>query len=173
MLFKCLGSMLIFIAAAGLGWRWNCERERTVVELLQLEQAVAMLKSGITYEGVCLPELIKGISDSMDGEVSRLFFRFYMQLEKKNGTSLTDIWKGECRNFGNRMQLPVLVTEALAKPGDSLGKGDRQLQVHALEQAGMTVADYRRGRMEKREGEKKTCYALSMAGAAMMVLLLV
>lgn len=170
-MLKLIGAVFVLLGSAwcGIGAVGRL-RERTRT-LERLRGAFCCLEEELAFRLTPLPALLERLSQREDGRVSRFFRETLEGLCADPEGGLRQSWRRAMVR-----QLPMLQEEerqVLLEVGETLGRYDVQAQRQVLRQAMDRLEDCRRraGQEEHRLG--RVYAALSLAGGAAVILVLV
>lgn len=170
-MLKLAGAFCVLLGAAwwGLGAvRQLRERTRT---LERLRGALSYLEEELAFRLTALPVLLERLSQREDGRASRFFEEVLEGLRLDPEGGVRQSWRRAMVR-----QLPMLTEEerqTLLEVGETLGRYDAQAQRQVLKQAEERLEDCRRRSAQEERRLGRVYAALSLAGGAALILVLI
>ncbi len=170
-MLKLLGTLCVMMGALWYGSGAVGELRRRALALEELHSGLVWLEEELTFRMAPLPGLLEQLGQSRRGETG-LFFKEVTQLLTKDPESgLYPCWRQAMVR-----QLSLLHPEerqVLLELGQTLGRYDAQTQRQALAQGARRLAALRDKAGEEVRRLGKVYAALSLAGGAAVILVLV
>ncbi|MBE3588584.1 MAG: stage III sporulation protein AB [Thermoanaerobacteraceae bacterium] len=143
-MFKLLGSLLIILAAGGMGITISGNYARRPRDLRSLQAALQMLETEITYTATPLPEALGQVALRAGGRVAPLFSRAREELLSLSGCTAQEAWETSLKEFYPGTALKPADLAILRRLGAALGISNIQDQSKhlrlAMEQLGLEMA---------------------------------
>lgn len=170
-MLKLMGAVCVLVGAAwwGLGAVGQL-RERTRT-LERLRSALSYLEEELAFRLTPLPVLLERLSRRDKDRVSLFFEETLVFLRADPESGLRQSWRRAMVR-----QLPILQEEerqVLLEVGETLGRYDAQAQRQVLRQGTERLEEYRRRAAEEERRLGRVYGALSLAGGAALILVLV
>lgn len=133
MLIKIVGALLI-LGATSLGGIIAADKIRNQYEQMQyLQKIIYRLRSEILYARSYLGEAFRQIGLSSEEPYKGWLFALSEQMERRNGSTFTNIWEGKTREYLADSGLPNRTLDHLIRLGGQLGIADVGMQVKILD----------------------------------------
>ena len=131
---KVLGSLLVFLAAAGLGTAKSMEYRGRIRTLAEMRRLFLLLDGEIRSSRTPVPDAFLHMSSRMQEEYQAFLLELSEELNRMGGEQFRELW---CRVLaqhfgGGRMDLKKEDLELLASFGDVFGYLDTQMQLDAI-----------------------------------------
>lgn len=170
-MLKLMGAFCVLLGAVwwGLGAVGRL-RDRTRT-LERLRGALCYLEEELAFRLTSLPVLLERLSQRGDGQASRFFGEVLEGLRHDPEGGVRQSWRRAMVR-----QLPMLAEEerqALLEVGETLGRYDAQAQRQVLKQAAQRLEECRRRSAQEEHRLGRVYAALSLAGGAALILMLV
>lgn len=170
-MLKLMGAFCVLLGAVwwGLGAVGRL-RDRTRT-LERLRGALCYLEEELAFRLTSLPVLLERLSQRGDGQASRFFGEVLEGLRRDPEGGVRQSWRRAMVR-----QLPMLAEEerqALLEVGETLGRYDVQAQRQVLKQAAQRLEECRRRSAQEEHRLGRVYAALSLAGGAALILMLV
>ena len=170
-MLKLLGALCVMAAALWCGTRAVGELRRRAKALEELHAGLAWLEEELTFRLTPLPELLKQLGQSRQGEAGRFFGEVDRLLRLDPEGGLHQSWRRAM--VRHLALLKEEERQVLLEVGQTLGRYDAETQRQALTRCARRLAVFR----DEAQGEVrrlgKVYAALSAAGGAMVVLVLI
>lgn len=170
-MLKLMGAFCVLLGAVwwGLGAVGRL-RDRTRT-LERLRGALCYLEEELAFRLTSLPVLLERLSQRGDGQASRFFGEVLEGLRRDPEGGVRQSWRRAMVR-----QLPMLAEEerqALLEVGETLGRYDAQAQRQVLKQAAQRLEECRCRSAQEEHRLGRVYAALSLAGGAALILMLV
>jgi stage III sporulation protein AB len=111
---KVIGAFLILISGSSIGWIISEQYLNRVREIKELEMAINLFNTEITYGQTMLSEAMERTGTSINKPISRLFLDASKELNKLNGEIFSKIWvrvleKNTNKNNLNKDDYKILI----------------------------------------------------------------
>ncbi|MFW6287122.1 MAG: stage III sporulation protein SpoIIIAB [bacterium] len=141
MFIKLFGAMLILVSGTSIGWIISNVYLNRVKELKDLQLALSILETEISYGQTILFEALKKTSALISQPLSSLFLLAAEKLKDSRKESFADIWEKELAQYKSNCDLLNEDLEILKNWGQQIGCSDlsnqikiNQLAIKRLEQ---------------------------------------
>ncbi|GAX90902.1 stage III sporulation protein SpoIIIAB [Effusibacillus lacus] len=171
-MIKLVGSVMIIMAAAGLGfWRATTYSERAR-QLNQLITALQMLETEISYGATPLPEALSRIGRRIPGPIGLLLDETGQRLMRGEGGSVGLLLQSQFEQWSPRLSLQPQDREILLTFGQTLGVSDRSDQLKHIRLACTRLAaEESLARDERDRLGKMWRYLGVLTGAAAVIIM--
>lgn len=170
-MLKLLGTLCVITGAIWCGSGAVGELRRRALALEELHAALIWLEEELTFRLTPLPQLLEQLGKSRQGEVGRFFQEAAELLVKAPEGGLRQSWR---QAMVRRLSLlRPEERQVLLELGQTLGRYDAQTQRQALAQGARRLAVFRDEAREEVRRLGKVYAALSLAGGAAVILVLV
>lgn len=132
---KIIGSVLVLVSSAAIGWYASERVRQRTVQLRELERALMMLMGDIRYAKTALPEAVDKLARHHEGSFTEFFRNVASEMQEYSGISLTEIWKQQAADQLKDTALNARDRELVSGLGEMLGVLDAQMQQNTLELA--------------------------------------
>lgn len=170
-MLKLLGTLCVMAGTVWCGSGAVGELRRRALALDELHAGLIWLEEELTFRLSPLPQLLEQLGRSRRGEVGRFFQETADLLQKDPEEGLRQSWRQAMVR-----QLSLLRPEerqVVLELGQTLGRYDAQTQRQALAQGARRLAAFRDEAREEVRRLGKVYAALSLAGGAAVILVLV
>lgn len=100
MTIKIFGALLILTSGSSIGWIIGTQYLNRVKELRELQLAINIFDTEISYGQTILPEALKFTASSLNSSLSHLFEEAAEDLSKSGGRTFSEIWHDKLKqNF--------------------------------------------------------------------------
>lgn len=171
-MLKMLGMFCILSGSTGFGLVCARELELRILELLQLQQMMLLLRGEIRYMHQPLPEAFSHLSGTASAPFGEFFRHTAQDLRQRNGQSAEEIWKKNLKTYFSGLHIGRQEQKDLEKLGGMLGCLDVEMQVNVLdyylEQLKLSVGQAR----ESAEKRRKLYQYMGVLGGAALVIMI-
>lgn len=169
---KLAGIIVILVSAGSVGFRIAAGLKKRCRMLQQLLAAIAVLQNEIVFCGTPLPQAFALAAVASYGPTEALFSAMAREMDRRRwllpAAALDLAWREQ-----PELQTEEELRQIFLALMSSLGKYDRDNQVHALETARNRLTDLLHGAEQERSIRSKTYEALGVcAGLALAILLI-
>lgn len=133
-MWKIIGSILVLGACGGLGWLMAMELRKRPKVLAQLQSALGMLATEISYGSTPLPIALEKVGRSMSEPASLLFNGAGRLLRGAQGSSAAEIWLICQKEWMPKSSLQAIDGEELEQLALGLGEAPRDDQLLRIHQ---------------------------------------
>lgn len=99
MFIKLIGASMILVSGSSVGWLIGSTYLNRIRELKDLQVAINVFDTEISYGQVLLPEALKTASKILSGPNSRLFYEAAKELESSGGQTFAEIWSSKTAEY--------------------------------------------------------------------------
>lgn len=164
---KVIGSLMILSASAAMGFEKSHELKRHLEELEELKRVFVLIRSELQYTKAPFSEVFLKLCSKTKGIFSLWLEELGVELEKREGGTLQEIWMQSIVNQLSNSTLRQEELEELYKVGEGLGYMET-LDLY-LEQLEITIQKTR----EEYKIKKKLFQSLGVLGGIFLVIVLV
>ena len=132
MYLKIIGSLLVVMSSALLGFYFAYKEEFRIKDLSELKKALGILKSEIEFARTPLPEAFLHISERVEKSVGGIFYEMANKLSKKGSDSISDIWTEVFLESTKKTYFASEDLELICSFGKTLGYLDAQMQSNTI-----------------------------------------
>lgn len=169
MSIRIMGAILIIAGSAAFALAMASTWRREEAMLHQLRRGLEYMSCELGYRLTPLPQLCRNASQSVTGQVSRVFLALAQELEQQLEPDASSAMNAVLE----RVELPGQIHNLFQELGTTLGRFDLTGQLRGIEAAAASVENALRRTREDRAGRLRTYQTLSLcAGAALAILLL-
>lgn len=131
-MIKLFGALLILISGSSIGWILGSIYNNRVKELKELQLALSIFDTEISYGRTLLPEALKKSVDTLSSPLSRIFMEASEELNKANNHNFYDIWQEKINKNIKNSYLNREDFEILLNWGRQIGNStlDDQLKIN-------------------------------------------
>ena len=170
-MLKLVGALCVMAVALWCGTQAVGTLRRRAGTLAELHAGLTWLEEELTFRLTPLPELLERLGQTRQGEAGQFFQQVDRLLRLDPEGGLHQSWRQAMVKC-----LPLLKAEerqVLLEVGQTLGRYDAETQRQALTRCNRRLADFRDQAQEETRRLGKVYAALSAAGGAMVVLVLI
>lgn len=130
---KLLGSLLVILSSAGIGFYFSNEMKCRIEDLKELRKLIVLLRGDIRYGNTPLPEAISAIARRHEGCFAPFFSQVSSKLTELSGLTFLEVWKEavelelSCTSLNKRDKLHLI------QFGENLGYLDKDMQMNTLD----------------------------------------
>jgi stage III sporulation protein AB len=128
MVIKIITSIIIIGCSAMIGNGLANRFVQRTNELRELQGALSRLEAEISHYSTRLPEALKHIGKSVEGETGRLFILTSDKLVSTNNCTVEEAWRQSIEEVKKRMNLTGEEYDILMRFGAQLGCSDKEGQ---------------------------------------------
>lgn len=139
---KIIGALLVLMSGSYTGWILGTQYLKRIRELKELQVALNIFDTEITYGQTILSEALRVSSSALQGPLSRLFEETAEILRKKGGQTFIEIWQYQLKKNYRRNNLVREDMLILKEWGQQVGNSSlanqnkfNSLTIKRLEQA--------------------------------------
>lgn len=133
-MIKLFGAFLILISGSSIGWIYGSIYLNRVRELKELQLALNILDTEISYGRTILPEALKSSIDVLSPSLSKIFYEAANQLEISKNYNFYELWQEIINNQSKNTYLNGEDFEILINWGRQIGAStlDNQIKINKL-----------------------------------------
>lgn len=172
MLLKLLGGALVIISCSMIGFLMAGAYQVRPEILRNLQAALSMLETEISYSHSPLPDALKNIAKRCDREISGLFLKTMKYISTRSGLTACEAWEKALEDFNMNSYLKPADLEILSAFGKYLGSTDTDDQIKNIK---LTLANLKQQELiaiEERQKNEKLWKYLGVLSGIMVFLLL-
>ncbi|ACL69375.1 stage III sporulation protein AB [Halothermothrix orenii] len=121
MLVKLIGSLLILISGSSLGWLIGFHYLKRIKELKELQVAINIFDTEISYGRTLLPEALEVVSESTHGSISNIYMQLATGLKKDRDKRFRDIFKEILSRYEEEVSLTPADIKILIEWSQQIG----------------------------------------------------
>ncbi len=99
MFIKLIGACMILVSGSSVGWLIASTYLNRIRELKDLQVAISVMDTEISYGQVLLPEALRSVSNIINGPNSQLFYEAAEELEYSGGQTFAEIWSSKTAKY--------------------------------------------------------------------------
>ncbi len=130
---KLLGSLLVILSSAGMGFYFSNEMKCRIEDLKELRKLIVLLRGDIRYGSTPLPEAISAIARRHEGSFASFFSQVSTKLTQLSGLTFLEIWKEAVEQELSSTSLNKRDKLHLIQFGENLGYLDKDMQMNTLD----------------------------------------
>ncbi|MGB9885870.1 MAG: stage III sporulation protein AB [Moorellales bacterium] len=169
---KLLGALMVFWACGALGMLLAGNLVRRQQILRELQVALQLLETEITYAATPLPEAFRRVGQKCRSPVGRLFLAAANTLDADPGITAGEAWEAGLAALWAVAPMDREEVAVLSDLGQGLGRGDREDQRKKLELARAQLQHLERTAAEVRARQTRVWQTLGFLGGVTIILLL-
>ena len=129
---KIIGGFFVIGSMTGLGI-WKAEEiKKSYQALMKLQNLIGIMQSELSYAGSDFGEMFGQLAKHADAPYRNWLLGMKIQMERRNGSTFSEIWSGNAEGFLKDSGLGREAMEQLKTLGKGLGGQDRQMQIQAM-----------------------------------------
>lgn len=129
---KLIGSFFVIGSMTGFGI-WKAEEvKRSYQALVKLQNLIGSMQSELAYAGSDFGEIFGQLAKHTDAPYRNWLLGMKLQMERRNGSTFSEIWSGNAEGFLKDSGLSGEAMEQLKTLGKGLGGQDRQMQIQSM-----------------------------------------
>ena len=171
-MFKWAGACMVFVAAAGIGFRRAVQIRRQYEELKYLRKILVMLRGQISYSVAGISEVFWDVSGHLREPYHEIFCKLSQELENNAGKKFREIWDEQVINPLGQLITCEKDLDKLRELGEHLGYLDKEMQENYLniciENMEQSIAE----RGESVRNEEKFSKVMGILGGLFIILFL-
>ncbi|MFW5981205.1 MAG: stage III sporulation protein SpoIIIAB [bacterium] len=129
MYIKLIGATLILFSGTSIGWILSNIYINRIKELKELQLALSILETEISYGQTVLPEALKKTSKLINKSFEELFYDSAEKLKKSRQDSFAEIWEQQIKKYNRKCDLNQQDLEILINWGQQIGCSDLESQI--------------------------------------------
>lgn len=130
MYIKLFGALLILSSGSSIGWIMANMYSSRVKELKELQLALSILETEISYGRTILPEALKQTAAILSQSLADLFYKTGEELKDSKKQSFDEIWLNRIEKYKSKSYLLKEDLEILKNWGHQLGCSDLENQIN-------------------------------------------
>ncbi len=133
-MIKLFGAFLILISGSSIGWIYGSIYLNRVRELKELQLALNILDTEISYGRVIIPVALKSTLDVLSPSLAKIFYEAANQLELSRDYNFYEIWQEIINNQSKNTYLNREDFEILINWGRQIGAStvENQIKINKL-----------------------------------------
>lgn len=170
---KIIGIILIFLSGTSIGLYYSFKPIFRKNDLLEMKRALLILNSEIKFLSTSIKEAINNIENSINSPIKEIFSNFKINLEKKRGESLKNIWE---QTLSKSIKNTYFIKEDFEKfklIGNAIGNYDKELSLNNLKII-FEYIDFSLKSIEKENAKNFKMYkSIGILGSLALIILLI
>ncbi|WP_167958845.1 stage III sporulation protein AB [Anaerosporobacter faecicola] len=130
---KVIGAVLVILSTGGMGVYFSLILKERIKDLKELNKLILVLRGEIRYASTPLPEAVGNLATRTDGEFKRFLLAVEEELDKLEGRSFNDIWRGCVEKELLDTSLNKKDKLLLSRLGENLGYLDKEMQLNTID----------------------------------------
>ncbi|MFW6035249.1 MAG: hypothetical protein ACOCRZ_03230 [Halothermotrichaceae bacterium] len=122
MIIKLTGALLILISGSSIGWIIGTSYLNRVRDLKELQTAINIFNTEISYGQTLLPEALEKAAAVINSNLGELLLQAAGSLKKSRGKTFADIWTKKINNYSCYATLDDEDIKILKNWGNQIGK---------------------------------------------------
>lgn len=171
-MIKLIGGVLVLISSSMIGFLVANSYQHRPKVLRNLQVAISMLETEISYSNSPLVEALKNVGRKSDKDISEFFLKTAKNLSSREGLTAGEAWEKALREFHSNSCIMESDLEILMAFGRYLGSTDRNDQIKNIR---LALANLRQQEIlaieEKQKNEKLWKYLGVLSGLMVFLLL--
>jgi stage III sporulation protein AB len=173
MLIKLIGSLIIIISSALIGFLMGGYYRDRPRQLRELQSGLNMLETEIAYSQTPLPQALSRVSRRISRPIGTVFAHTAEILMRKSGLTASEAWSISLNRLYNKSSLRRGDCEILENLGGYLGASDKEDQIKHLKLAISQLKDMEYLAEDERRKNERIWNYLGVLSGLMLVLLII
>lgn len=132
-IMKIVGSVLVIISSAGMGFFFSNEMKCRIDNLKELKKLISLLRGDIRYANTPLPEAINSITRRQSGSFDSFFHYVSAKLHELSGRTFSEIWREAVQKELSDTSLSKKDKLQIIQFGENLGYLDKDMQMNTID----------------------------------------
>ncbi len=171
-MLKLCGAVLVFFAAAGLGFFHAAKVRKKYEELLYLKKVIFMLRGEINYNISVMSEIFSHMSERLRTPYHEIFENLSRQMEENQGKNFSDMWNETVIKHLSEIIVCDRDLDKLKELGENLGFLDKDMQMNYinlyLENLSLSIAE----NQDKVQADEKLTRVLGILAGIFIIVFL-
>ena len=173
MMLKIVGAILVIFSASLIGVLYSRTFGIRVDEIREMQYAIQMLETEITYASTPLVEALKSISEKSKGNISKLLLSMSEILKNKECDSVYKAFEESYKKNKDNLYLQKDEINIINSFMQSLGNSDAEGQKKNFNLTNQKLEGIEKSAQEIKEKNQKLFNYLGICGGVLIVIILI